>query len=146
MKSQRTCGGFTLLEVLVVLGIGALLLGVIMFSVQAGKEKAYDAQRASDLGQLQVALRIYRDVNGSHPTGTLQETELNTILTPYLTGAVRDPKSGTSGYGYVYVEDFPNCGGPILYAESTDRGTLANWIEVCPDAGEPGTDTYVIKL
>ncbi len=60
--------GFTLVEIVVALGIVAILATVVIGSVQEGRKKARDSQRLSDLQQLQVALRLYKDANGVYPS------------------------------------------------------------------------------
>lgn len=138
--------GFTLVEMLFVVAIIALLASAVIFSVQAGKKKARDTQRVSDLSQLQIAMRLYKDFNDEYPTEDLTESELNTTLGVYLGGEARDPKTGSAGYGYVYDANSSDCGGPILYAETTETGKLGNWVTAGCAGSEPGTDTYVIKL
>jgi prepilin-type N-terminal cleavage/methylation domain-containing protein len=63
--------GFTLLELLVVIAIIGILSSVIMVSLGNAKIKARDARRLHDISQIQLALELYYDKNGSYPaTGT----------------------------------------------------------------------------
>jgi prepilin-type N-terminal cleavage/methylation domain-containing protein len=62
--------GFTLIELLVVISIVGLLSSVLLASVGTARAKARDAKRVSDMRQVQLALELYRDANGSYPTGT----------------------------------------------------------------------------
>ncbi|HEQ78172.1 MAG TPA: prepilin-type N-terminal cleavage/methylation domain-containing protein, partial [Euryarchaeota archaeon] len=59
--------GFTLIELLVVISIIGLLSSVILASLNTARSKARDAQRISDLKQIQLALELYRDENGVYP-------------------------------------------------------------------------------
>jgi prepilin-type N-terminal cleavage/methylation domain-containing protein len=56
MKTKR---GFTLLELLVVIGIIAILLGFAAVSFAAAQKKARDARRREDLKSIQNALEQY---------------------------------------------------------------------------------------
>jgi prepilin-type N-terminal cleavage/methylation domain-containing protein len=59
--------GFTLMEVLVAVSIVVVLATVVMVNIQQAKMKSRDAQRKSDLQQIQLALRLYKDANGAYP-------------------------------------------------------------------------------
>lgn len=144
MSTRKTTSGFTLVEILAVIAIIGLLASVVLFSMQGAREKANDTQRKSDIDQLRIALRIYRDAEGAMPTGDLDQADLNTLLAPYLSGDVKDPLT-TSGYGYEYSES-SKCGGGkrIIYAKSTQTN-MGNWSSVCTGS-EPGTDTYVLAI
>jgi prepilin-type N-terminal cleavage/methylation domain-containing protein len=59
--------GFTLIELLVVIAIIALLTGIILTSLTGSKAKARDAERVSDINQLQLALELYFDRCHQYP-------------------------------------------------------------------------------
>ena len=61
--------GFTLIELLVVVAIISILASVVMTSVSSARSKARNAQRKSDLHQIQLALELYYDKYGGYPTG-----------------------------------------------------------------------------
>ncbi len=58
--------GFTLIEILVVVAIIGIIASVVIMSLAEAKKKSRDTQRESDLAQLQLALRIYFDANGTY--------------------------------------------------------------------------------
>jgi len=65
--SHTSKRGFTLIELLVVIAIIGLLSSIILVSLQGVRAKARDARRLSDMKQIQLALELYYDSNGSYP-------------------------------------------------------------------------------
>jgi len=57
---MKTKNGFTLIELLVVMVIIGLLAGLILPNFMSARERARDAQRKSDLEQIQKALELYK--------------------------------------------------------------------------------------
>lgn len=109
--------GFTTVEVLVVIAVLVLLASVVLANMQQVRMKGRDAQRMSDMENIQLALRLYKDAYGKYPTGALLTgTEYNsgivigdggtldTLLLPYMTKVPSDPL-GTSGVTYKYWYD-----------------------------------------
>ncbi|HVZ66893.1 MAG TPA: prepilin-type N-terminal cleavage/methylation domain-containing protein [Patescibacteria group bacterium] len=60
--------GFTLIELLVVISIISILAALLMANFVGIRQRGRDAQRKSDLRQIQSALELYRSDNGSYPT------------------------------------------------------------------------------
>ena len=63
-KNQQS--GFTLIELLVVIAIITTIMSIVTALVGDARAKARDAKRRSDLAQIQVALELYRNQNGSY--------------------------------------------------------------------------------
>lgn len=110
VASETPHRGFTLIELLVVIAIIGLLASVVMASLNSAREKARDAQRVSQMKQVQAALEIYYSSNGSYPTGTpvgpcLEtgwQTPLAALVTAgYLSTIPLDPLN-SSPYCYNY--------------------------------------------
>jgi general secretion pathway protein G len=59
--------GFTLIELLVVIAIIGILTALSTVNYIAVKARARDAQRKSDLHQIQAALELYRSDQGGYP-------------------------------------------------------------------------------
>lgn len=120
---------FTLLEMLIVLGIIALILSVLTVSFSTTQKKSRDAKRKGDIKALQNGLeQYYATCNFAYPTGTLP---VGTALacggaTPIISVIPTDPKSGT---GYTYTtsgsSDFSICTS-LLEAESSPTFCLYN--------------------
>lgn len=88
-NSPNSSSGFTLIELLVVIAIISLLASVVMASLKSARAKARDSRRVSDLKQLQVALEMYYDSNGSYPLVTAPATH-------YAEGRCNPPAPGWS--------------------------------------------------
>lgn len=92
--------GFTLLEMLVVIGIIGILVTLGFTSYSTVQKSARDAKRKSDLEQVRTALEMYRSNNDAYPIGTW--TNLSDLTQPvtYLKSLPTDPKNPTYSYYY----------------------------------------------
>lgn len=73
--------GFTLIELLVVIAIIGVLASIVLASLNSARRKSRDARRITDLKQIQLALELYFDAQGStYPVATA------TCTTPATTG------------------------------------------------------------
>ena len=59
--------GFTLIELLVVIAIIGILSAVGLIALNGAREKARDATRKSDLGQIRTGLALYYDTSNAYP-------------------------------------------------------------------------------
>lgn len=134
-KRTETNKGFTLIELLVVIAIIAILTGIILASLAGAKAKARDAQRISDLGQIQLALSLYYDRCGYYPTNVYSNQSCSTSngtvsFSNFLSQVPVDP-STSGNYDYAYASGSQvNGGNPVDYVlhsvleynPSTDEG------------------------
>lgn len=120
MKRQ---GGFTIIEMLIVVTILALLAGILVPVLEDAAKSSRDARRAADLKTVQAALEAYKRANGVYPdTGGEWWGDAPTYgsrtyngATAYIPGLVptylqtlpKDPDSRypTGDQGYMYRSD-----------------------------------------
>lgn len=62
--------GFTLIELLVVVSLIGVLATLVLANLNSARERARDAERKSDLRNIQTALRLYYNDNGGYPTSS----------------------------------------------------------------------------
>jgi general secretion pathway protein G len=60
-------GGFTLIELLVVVSLIGVLATLVLANLNAARQRGRDAQRKSDLRNIQTALRLYYNDYGIYP-------------------------------------------------------------------------------
>lgn len=64
---QYTKLGFTLIELLVVVSLIGVLATLVLANLNSARERARDAQRKSDLRNIQTGLRLYYNDNAGYP-------------------------------------------------------------------------------
>jgi type II secretion system protein G len=98
--------GFTLIELLVVIAIIGILSSVVLASLNSARTKSRDAKRVSDIKQLQLALELYFDDNGSYPAVT--DLDSSTLVADGFISAIpHDPVGTAVDYNYAYYPATP---------------------------------------
>lgn len=130
---------FTLVEVLVVIGIIGLLAGLLLPAVQSARESARRVQCVSHLRQLGVAMHSYYEVHGMFPPSHLEpitgwgvspnHMSNLTFLLPHLE---QQPLFSAINMDFAQV-DGPD--SPVVENRTARRTTLALFL--CPSDGEP---------
>lgn len=109
-KYKKQSKGFTLIELLVVIAIIAVLSSVVLVNLNNSRTRARDANRVSDIKQLQNALELYRNTFKKYPLN-LQDL----VTSGYIAKQPIDPRGNdgnsacrkavaniTAGYCYAY--------------------------------------------
>jgi prepilin-type N-terminal cleavage/methylation domain-containing protein len=98
--------GFTLVELLVVMGMIGLLASIMLVGLNSSKEKARDSVRMDDLKSLSKAAELYFVKYGDFPVDIYRD-ETGEDVKDYFTDGVipTDPKTGDP---YEYAADNDN--------------------------------------
>jgi prepilin-type N-terminal cleavage/methylation domain-containing protein len=123
-KTKKNISGFTLIELIVVIGIISLLTSIAMVSLGQSREKARVAKVQSEFNSLGQAIEMYRQDNKSMPLSNLGggysisvPTLVSTYLSSYISSAPVIPSSLSTFDGVLYAINPINgvnfsCGDP----------------------------------
>jgi type II secretion system protein G len=104
-KNSRFHKGFTLIELLIVVTIIGVLTTIATVNFIGFRERARDAQRKSEIAQLQNALEFYRTDLNAYPNSTSFPPPCNTQFasgtTVYMKKTPCDPLQTTTRYFYL---------------------------------------------
>ncbi len=107
MKSiLKKSGGFTLLELLIVIVIIGILAVLIVPNLTAGPKRARDSQRKSDMRNVKTALETYFNDNNVYPSAA-NYAGLTSVLVPgFIKAMPTDPKAGNAAYTYTSASPY----------------------------------------
>lgn len=100
--------GFTLIELLIVIVIISVLATFLMVNFIGVRQRGRDAERKSDLRQIQSALELYRSDQGSYPLPPLPFGSALTGGSPavtYMQKVPKDPLNSLPVFIYTYTSD-----------------------------------------
>jgi len=104
-NKQKSGAGFTLIEILVVIGIIAILAAIVLIAINPARQfkQARDSQRTSNVNAILNAVGQYiADNKGDTPTipnGEVTATLCAELVPDYLPALPTDPNSVTDGEG-----------------------------------------------
>lgn len=135
--------GFTLIELLVVIAIIGILSSVVLASLNSAREGSRDARRISDIKQLQLALELYFDDNGSYPNAI---SSSNLVDPGYIPTIPTDP-SDDSAYGFdINSGGTDYClGASLENSNSIPDAHVSNCVDGSGDPDIGSSYNYAIK-
>ncbi|MFA5644672.1 MAG: LamG-like jellyroll fold domain-containing protein [Patescibacteria group bacterium] len=117
-KSPKSA--FTLVELLVVIAIIGILATLAIVSIQNTRSKARDTKRIADIKQIQTALELYFNDNGSYPVSSSVTSSIRSASRVYMEmyPQAPNPPDGDcteSNNQYVYTETGEDNGSYTLF-------------------------------
>lgn len=122
---------FTLLEILVVIGIIALLASITVVSYSRFVKQSRDARRKTDLEQIRAAIELYRNFKSVYPTpGMVFGTDsIVDGSTTYMSKIPQDPMfSGAEVNTYYYTSPGPTYQDYTLCTYLEGGGTASGYL------------------
>lgn len=145
--------GFTLVELMVVIAIIGILATLIMVTLDNTKSTARNTRRLADIKQLQLALKMYYNDNGTYPTAITAGSSIALRGVNYLLRVPENPKPWNDGtcpnqdYQYRQFENGQRYSISFCVSDATDdllkgpKLATANGVLNCPAGyiGIPGS-------
>jgi general secretion pathway protein G len=109
LKMIKRRQGFTLMELLITMGIIVLLMGVGVVSYTQTNKKARDSKRKADIESIRSALELYRTDQGQYPALTINgsncitSTAITSGAVTYLAKIPTDTRDDGVTYCYKYL-------------------------------------------
>ena len=99
MRFVNKNSAFTLIEIVVVIGIMAVLSVIVYSSFDASKAQSRDQKRISDINLIKLSLEDYSNKNNG-----LYPVSLNDLVPTFIAAIPTPPGGGpgSTGYGYNY--------------------------------------------
>jgi type II secretion system protein G len=126
--------GFTLIELLVVIVIIGILATLATVALGSARTKARDARRLSDVRQMQTALELYFNDQGSYPATVVQGSTITTLAgTTYMAKVPGNPPpigeggcpTAAANSSYIYTQDNGGLSYTILYCLGGTTGSIS---------------------
>jgi prepilin-type N-terminal cleavage/methylation domain-containing protein len=138
--------GFTLIELLVTISIIGILSTLLLSNINTARERARDAQRKSDLKNIQTALRLYYNDKGKYPAASSARIA-GCGLQGITACAWGDPWTvGNTTYMSTLPKDPLDDGVTNMYryaSSGSDNYTLSACLEnKSDDKGKPTTESW----
>lgn len=104
---KKTNAAFTLIELLVVIALIGILSTLVIANLNSARERSRDAQRKSDIRNIQTALQmVYNDAGSFSAPPFGAQWKVGTTI--YMNMVPNDPLADSSGRTYSFSPDAVN--------------------------------------
>lgn len=138
--------GFTLIELLVVIALIGLLASIVLTSLNSARGKARDAERESDLRNLQTAIEVYAsNNNGLYPVASTWQSQcvgwgayagsgvIPGLVPTYMSSMPADPGMVANSNRNCYLYESNGSDYKILdYGQTSDINTASAPVLIDP--------------
>jgi prepilin-type N-terminal cleavage/methylation domain-containing protein len=134
--------GFTIIELIVVIGIIAVLAGIVLVGVSQYRRKAQISRARAELHQMQIAMSLYYDKYGHYPVTT--DSSVNPFPEFYSDWSATYFCSDCVYRYEIYDANGsgkPNCAS--IYFDSDILGTAASGTILCEGCPEGCGDVII---
>lgn len=126
--------GFTLVELLVVIGIIALLVGILMPALSSARESSQALKSLSNLRQLAIGLDMYKvDHHGYYPRHSSIAGE-----TTGLPAGSKRPRTRWADDIFPYMQTTEVYRSPLISPDEYEQRMRAPFAHTCDQTGETG--------
>ena len=128
MKNIKKNEGFTLIEILVVIGIIAVLATIVLIAINPARQfaQANNSQRSSNVNAILNAIGQYTADNKGAlptlPTGEVDGSLCSDLVPTYIPAIPTDPKSNSKGASIATCSDVDT--GDVRYDVSVTGGRV----------------------
>lgn len=98
--------GYTLIELMIVIGVIAFLAVLVSSYLRSQIYKSYDARRKAEIKRISIAVEEYEKDNNCYPLPSAVSCTIGTGLRPYIDKIPCDPVTGAS---YMYEHEDSQC-------------------------------------
>jgi general secretion pathway protein G len=119
IKRAREEGGFTLIELMIVIVILGVLAGIVIFSVGGITDRGNTAACKTDLSTVSVGVEAYRAKNGVYPPNL--DPSLTTGANQFLRPQANLVASTLTGQGYTI--DYQGAATGAVWVNNSATGT-----------------------
>ncbi|HAU98977.1 MAG: Type II secretion system protein G [Microgenomates group bacterium GW2011_GWF2_45_18] len=146
-RSRETLSstGFTMIELIIVIGILSAIIASILFSFRTSYLRGMDARRKSDLQAYKIALERYYDENDEYPDPSLLQRCGSADLQPYLPVVLCDPMTKKPYEYYRMTPHFFGMWTVVEVPSVTEKDEEGNLVHIgFSEDGEVGDYQYGI--
>lgn len=136
LRKLRETKGFTLIEVVIVIAIGALIILVVLQAVSNAQQSQRDSTRRQEASQISAALESYAANNQGNYPGSASSVQTEVVESSYVSDAIRN--RGWSVSGTADCSDIGSTDYELEYSASANNRDYE--LFVCLERGDDAVE------